>query len=340
MKRPLLIANLCAAASSVLLGGNIVGIKIVVIESSVMTAVVGRVLTAVPLALLLLALHRGALPRPRRADLPRIAVLGALGYVGPSLFIPIGLQWVSASVGTLLTPNAGLFTLLLAAPLLGERLTRRKLGGAATAICGIVVVAIWGSPGATFEVRNALGAVMVALGPVAFACHTVLCKPLLRHYGAMSLTAYSLAAAGAMALPAVPFVLDDLPSLDATGWVAVVYIGLIATAGGGTLFNWALTQLEASHVSMYQYVTPITGVVLAAALLGDRVTPLLGLGGAMILAGVGLATSGRGRGPAPPRGRNGSSRAAQHPSLARFRVGLGGQTGNTRRARSAPGAPR
>jgi drug/metabolite transporter (DMT)-like permease len=64
---------------------------------------------------------------------------------------------------------------------------------------------------------------------------------------------------------------------------------------------------------MYQYVTPVVGVVLAAVLLGERITPFLVVGGVLILTGVGLATTGRSRGPVPPSGKRPVSVATSAP---------------------------
>ena len=60
-----------------------------------------------------------------------------------------------------------------------------------------------------------------------------------------------------------------------------------------------------TQVAVYIYLVPVFGVLAAALVLGDRLTPWAGLGGLTILAGVVVTNLGARRAPltpAPPAG--------------------------------------
>ena len=59
------------------------------------------------------------------------------------------------------------------------------------------------------------------------------------------------------------------------------------------IFYYALTKISASRVIAFSYLQPVIVTVLGVLLLGDRVTPHLLGGGALVLVGVALAERGR-----------------------------------------------
>ena len=81
----------------------------------------------------------------------------------------------------------------------------------------------------------------------------------------------------------------------------VAFLGFVASAASFVLWSAACRDLGVVRVTASLYLTPIVGVVFAAAFLGEKVTGLEILGGAAILAGVAVATLGvRSVGTCPP----------------------------------------
>ncbi len=65
------------------------------------------------------------------------------------------------------------------------------------------------------------------------------------------------------------------------------------------LWNTALRELDASRMAGFIFLQPLSGVLLAAAVLGEPVTGYGILGGSLVLAGVYvLAVDERARHPA------------------------------------------
>jgi len=64
-----------------------------------------------------------------------------------------------------------------------------------------------------------------------------------------------------------------------------------------TLGWWykAVERIGASRSAIFQNLTPVVGVILAATLLREPLEPSVIIGGALVLVGVALTTSGLGR---------------------------------------------
>src|ERR1700733_6728062 len=92
-------------------------------------------------AVLLLAAPFLGVRRPRRADLPLIAVCGLAGMAGYQLLLNTGERGVPAGTASLLLATAPGYASLLAVACLGEPQARRQGTGAAVALAGPAAIA-------------------------------------------------------------------------------------------------------------------------------------------------------------------------------------------------------
>jgi drug/metabolite transporter (DMT)-like permease len=74
------------------------------------------------------------------------------------------------------------------------------------------------------------------------------------------------------------------------GWLAVLYLGLLASATANLVYNWALMLLDASQTATFINLVPIAGVAIAVLFLGEPMLAMQLVGGAVALIGVWLAT--------------------------------------------------
>src|SRR5690349_5728280 len=97
-----------------------------------------------PIARLLLALwavRRGGLARRSRRDLPLVLALGATAVAGYNALFLYGLELAPASDGAIIVPGlAPVFSMLIAWPVLGERIGGRGLAGLLLAFAGVTAV--------------------------------------------------------------------------------------------------------------------------------------------------------------------------------------------------------
>jgi hypothetical protein len=68
----------------------------------------------------------------------------------------------------------------------------------------------------------------------------------------------------------------------------VIYLALIGSVLAFTAYVWLLQNAPISQVSTYAYVNPVVAVLLGALLLGEQLTTVTMVGGAIILLAVAL----------------------------------------------------
>ena len=66
----------------------------------------------------------------------------------------------------------------------------------------------------------------------------------------------------------------------------VLFIGVISTALAMVLWNTAFAYVDASLASLTFFAQPVVGTLLGWLFLGETITPLFLLGGALIGAGL------------------------------------------------------
>jgi drug/metabolite transporter (DMT)-like permease len=183
----------------------------------------------------------------------------------------------------------------LAAIAIGERLTRNKILGFATSSvgAGLVIVGAQGLGGA-FSADRLVADLMTLGGAVCWAVYGVAGRIAMRDRSPTALVALT-ALVGALALFPLGFLergYADVPSWPVSAWLAVGYLVAFGTIVGFVLFYWAVRRFGAGIGAMSSYMVPVAALVLAFAFLGERPQPLQLVGGAVILAGVRIATLG------------------------------------------------
>ncbi|MEO8252675.1 MAG: DMT family transporter, partial [Chloroflexota bacterium] len=223
----------------------------------------------------LFALLRGEFAglRPASGTLGRLAVLAALG--GPMYLIGmnVAIFLTGASITSFVAGIYPLLAVAVAALALSESLGRRVAVALGVAVLGLVLLA---RPGGAHV--DLLG-VAVALGAaLSFAVYLVLA----RLWGSASrlpaLTiAFWLLVANVVVTGLLQVVLDPAGlslHLSSRGWAALVWLGLPASAVPHVLVVSTLRQMPAGRAAPFLLLMPISGALIAAFLLGERLDPL------------------------------------------------------------------
>jgi len=220
-----------------------------------------------------------------RADLLPIALLGTFQFGVLIYLLNVGLQTVTSARAALIFASSPLLTLIFAVLIGHERFTAAKLVGVLLTILGVGLAfgektLQAGAPGWTGEAA-VLGSALTA------AICSVLYRPYLARYPTLPVSA--LAMAGAAVALAVPALLGGLfatlPTLTAGHWAAILFVG-IASGGGYVIWLWALANASATRVTVFLALSPITAVVLGAALLAEPVSATMLAGVACVVAGL------------------------------------------------------
>jgi drug/metabolite transporter (DMT)-like permease len=221
---------------------------------------------------------------PARGDLGRIALAGATGMTGYQLLLNTGLVRVPAGTASLLVATFPVLTAALSGLVLHERLAARQWAGVAVAFTGAGLIALTERDG--FGVSLSAGLVLGAA--VCLAAYTVLQKPLLARSSPVAATCHATWAATLLALPLATELPDAVDRITAAGVLALLWLGVGASAVGFVTWALALRHLPASVAASSLYLGPPLTVLIAWGLLGERPAALALAGGALCLLGVTL----------------------------------------------------
>jgi drug/metabolite transporter (DMT)-like permease len=260
--------------------------RIVALEWPPLMALSLRFMIGVPV-LLAVAWALRAAP-PARADMPRVAAMGAFGmggYLGcawaASALIPSGLV-------ALLSATAPLFVALGETLLFGRRLALSAwvgllLGWAGVAMLGLPRAASGlDAAAAAGIVLTLLGALSQAGGLLAFAPARGRLDPWTANLGQTAIAAIAVAPF-ALVLEPLPVALPDWTGAAAFAW-SILVVGL----GGYALYFVLLRRLPASSAAALQLLAPPVAALIGWAMLGEHLLPTDLGGGAVTLAGLAL----------------------------------------------------
>lgn len=219
---------------------------------------------------------------PRRQDVPKIAVLGLTGISLYHIALTFGELTVSAGVASLIIAVAPVFTAVVAAFALREKLTVWGWVGLLLGFAGVALITVDSGHVAGFT----RGALLILVSAVATAFFFVYQKPLFARYRAIDLTAYFTWIGVLPMLVFLPGLLHQWPHASVAGKLACVYIGVFPAAIAYVAWAYALSTGRATTVSSTLYVNPLLAIGIAFVWLKE-VPPLSALaGGAVALAGV------------------------------------------------------
>src|SRR5580658_6189272 len=170
--------------------------------------------------------------RPRRRDLPLIAVCGLAGMTGYQLLLNAGERVVPAGTASLLVATAPVYASLLAIGFLGEHPGRRWWAGSAIALAGTAVIAAaHGSMNGAHGLGFGASALLVLAAAVLQGIYHTASKPLLGRYTGFEVTAYAMWAGTAFVLPWTGS-LRALPQAGVSAIGSAVFLGVFPSAAG------------------------------------------------------------------------------------------------------------
>lgn len=225
-----------------------------------------------------------------RRDLPLVLGLGASGIAAYNLLFFRGLHLSPASDGAMIIPTLNpLLTLFVAALVLGEPLTARKLTGASISLVGQVLIFWTLVEAAAQDPARMAGDLYYVASAVCWSTYTILGRIAARRFTPMASTTISSVIGTLMLLP---FALWQLPG--STGytpkfWGHIAYLALGGTVAGFFLWSRGVHRLGASRAAVFINLVPVFTLTLAALILGERPTALQVLGMLVVLSGVFLA---------------------------------------------------
>ena len=197
-----------------------------------------------------------------------------------------GLNLIDASAAVLLVQTEVPFGVLFAYFMLKEKPTIRSLIGIAVAFVGVYILT--GSPNLEGKF---LGIFLTILGSAIWALGQVLVKPLSKEISPLTLVAWLAIFSGPI-LIFLSSILDGntinyIKSANFNSWAIAFYLGFLCSQSPMGVFYYVLKNNPLYKVlPIVTMGIPLTGLLAAILLLGEKPTTELYLGGFIILIGV------------------------------------------------------
>jgi len=228
----------------------------------------------------------GALKRirlPQKRDLPMFALGGFVGVFLYMLFSKNGAVHLEAGVGSFIVSSSPVFVLVLSTLLLKERVRGLCWVGVAVSFVGLVVITLSQTNGLVPDI----GAFFFLLATIATSLHSIIQRKMTRTYTALEATTYSIIFATVFMLVYTPALIREMPGAGLSTNLLAVYLGVFPAAIAYLAWGWAISKAKkTTYVTVFIYLIPLVASVLAFFWLGERLSAIAILGGAVVIAGM------------------------------------------------------
>jgi len=229
------------------------------------------------LALVLYAVAVGRVPK-LRGRWREFVLIGALNAALPFSLISAAEIELTASLAAILNSTTVLFTSLVAAAWMGERLTKGRVGGVILGIAGVAVLVGWDPVALNGPVLLSVGAMLC--GSLCYGLGAVYTKRTFAGVPSLALAVGQQAAAATILLPlAAVSPPAEAPSLIVV--LSVLGLALLSTAVAYLLYFYLISSVGPTKTSTVTFLVPVFGLLLGVLLLNEPV-------GAGTLAGLGI----------------------------------------------------
>lgn len=221
-------------------------------------------------------------PFPRGRVLAQLIGMGGIGYAGQSFLYMTAIKYASAGLVALLLYLYPFFVAVLSMAFLNEKLTRVKVIALILALCGaaLTVGPVSG---------QLLGALMAITAALVYSIYIIVGANVTRSVSAIQSSTVIFASAG-LVYGTLTFVNGGNFPSSSPGWLTILGIVFISTVIPVATFLMGLERVGPTNAAMLSTVEPVVTVLLAAWLFGDKLEPVVLIGGVLILAAVILLT--------------------------------------------------
>lgn len=204
---------------------------------------------------------------PKKRSLKKIAALSSMQTVGQYICFYIGLAHCSGVKSSVIDGMSAFITILLTTLLFRmEKLTPPKILGCVLGCAGVIIVNLGGEMSGGFSLA---GEGMLILSKLSYALSTIFTKRFTADGEDPVMLSSLQFVLGGLVLSAAGFAFGGrLTVFTANGIAILVYLALVS-AVAYSLWSLLLKYNPVSRVAIYNFFTPISGVVMSAIFLGE-----------------------------------------------------------------------
>jgi drug/metabolite transporter (DMT)-like permease len=213
-------------------------------------------------------------------------LLGLISVPGNQFGYLYGLHHTTPANAALLYAMTPAFVVLAQKFILRQKVGLRRMIAVAVAFAGAVIILF--ESDVNFGQSYFLGNAIIFLAVIAWTAYTLLGRSFAINYGVIESTGLSMAAGTILALPLLlifPHAIAN-STLDIGTWTAILYLGVVTSLIGYSLWYYALKRIPASRVAVFTNIQPVLTTVVSVAFMGVTLTSSFVIGGSIVLIGV------------------------------------------------------
>ncbi|MBP3893045.1 MAG: DMT family transporter [Atopobiaceae bacterium] len=287
MKNSRTIHILAAAIACLLWSGSLIASKLSYDTLGPMSlGLIRFTLATIAFFVVRLAVGEHEIPQPK--GMAQIALTGILGTTLYFAAENYGVSMLPASTSSLIVGSFPAMTLVLECLIDKTRPQPLKTIGIVLAFVGVALLALTESGEGGSNVLA--GSLILMFGGLCWSLYNFAMRLVMGTYSTLTITTWQTLFG---ALGFIPFVAyeglpDHLPT--PTTWASLAYLVIGCTVVGFMLYNWGLEDLEPSTATSLSNLIPVFGLALSALILGEHISPMQLIGGAIVVAGIVLST--------------------------------------------------
>jgi drug/metabolite transporter (DMT)-like permease len=224
---------------------------------------------------------------PSAKDWIKFIITGVGGQVLAQLGMTWGISKSLASNGAILNLLIPVISAVLASFMLKERLTPLRIAALVIGLLGVAFLSVGDFRQSSFgSMKFLTGNLLIFGGCLGSSFYNVYCKGLMQRFQEIEILIFSYITASLFSIPlliwAEPFHFASFLSFDKSSIAAFLFLAFFMYGASMLFFFKALQHLDVTTASTSLYLVPVFGVLLAASLLGERLS-LTAIAGAVIV---------------------------------------------------------
>jgi len=222
----------------------------------------------------------GSLPIPRKYQYLPLVLLGLTGIVLYNYFFFKGLKLIEAGRASVIVAQNPILIALLSAYFFKERLTPTRIVAVCVSVLGAMIVITRGQVLDVFLSGFGLGELYIFGCVASWVTYSLLGRAVMKDLSPVLSVTYSvLVGTVILFLPAwANGAFRHCFSYSPAQWLSLFYLGFFGTVVGFIWYYQGIQRIGAMKSGLFINFVPISGVLLGFLILGEPLTPSLGIG--------------------------------------------------------------
>ncbi|PYZ95263.1 EamA family transporter [Salipaludibacillus keqinensis] len=230
--------------------------------------------------------------RPQGKEWILVSLLGLTGIALYNIAFFIATRDAPIVKSSLFIASNPILIVVLSGLFLKEAITKRNIIGLVLALTGATIIITEGQFQQIIESGLAPIDLVLLLAVVCWALYSVLGKVALQKLSSITTTTYAVVIGTLMLFPFV-FVettIEELQQASLLTWGSILHMSLIVSVLSFIMYYQGIKMIGAARASIFINLMPLSAVILATILLGEKLLLVHIVGALLVISGVTYGT--------------------------------------------------